>query len=135
MEERIAALSSDWDFFQYPIHNSWLCAPKAFRFLEKSLWGVGKAKRYPPQEQVPDFLQCADTYPSPEQASLWWTQFKQGLVDWLAGERSGDQVAADVARRLGNFTPVKRWLVRLYMHKLRRLEMNVDDGLAKLVLK
>ena len=66
---------------------------------------------------------------------MWWTQFKRGLVDWLAGERSGGHVAADVARRLGNPTPVKRWLVRLYMHKLRRLEMNVDDGLAKLVLK
>ena len=134
LEDRIAALTPDCDFFLSFIYDSWLCAPKTFRFLEKTLWAMGKERRYPPDEVVPGFLQCEDTYPSREESVPWWQGFTKALRTWWPGSPAEGAVAHDVNRRLAEPTPVKRWLVRLYLHKLRRLEMNTDDGLAKLVL-
>ena len=63
-----------------------------------------------------------------------WQEFAGTLRNWWQGSPAEGAVADDVNLRLGEPTPVKRWLVRLYLHKLRRLEMNTDDGLAKLAL-
>jgi len=134
LEKRIAALTPDWNFFKCLVDESWLCAPKAFRFLERNLWGIGRERRYPPEEEVPGFLHCEDTYPDRTEASAWWQEFTGALGDWWQSNWRLGSVADELARRLGEPTPVKRWLVRLYLHKLRRLEMNTRDGLAKLVL-
>jgi hypothetical protein len=37
LEERLSAICPDWPWFRSAIHDSWLCAPKAFRFLERLL--------------------------------------------------------------------------------------------------
>ena len=44
-----------------------------------------------------------------------------GLRNWWQGQGPDDAVAEDIARRLGERTPVKAWLVRLYV---RRLELS-----------
>lgn len=134
LEKRIAALTADWGFFKDCVDDSWLCAPKTFRFLERNLWGIGKQRSCLPDEAVPGFLQCEDTYPRRDEAVRWWREFTAALAAWWQGEPPVGQIAADAAGRLAAHTPVKQWLVRLYVHKLRHLEMNTRDGLAKLVV-
>ena len=134
IEDRIAALTPDGGYFLSFISDTWLCAPKTFRFLEKALWAIGKERRHAPDEVVPSFLQCEDTYPNREDSVPWWQEFTDALRNWWQGSPAEGGIADGMDRRLGEPTPVKRWLVRLYLHKLHRLEMNTDDGLAKLVL-
>jgi len=134
IEERISVLTPDWESFRDSIDSTWLCAPKTFRFLERILWETGKEGRYSPDEVVPGFLQCEDTYPNREDSVPWWRELSEALRSWWQESPAEGVTADDVNRLLGEPTPVKRWLVRLYLHKLRRLEMNTHDGLAKLVL-
>jgi hypothetical protein len=129
MESRLAEICPDWAWFREMIHCSWLCAPKAFRFLERALWSIGlerKAVFLPghPLENavnVPDFLQCADTYPDRGEAEKWLLSFADGMRRWLSGKPLNGQVQTDVSKRLGEQTPVKAWLVRLYLRKLELL--------------
>ena len=138
VEARLAEICCDWEWFRTVIEQSWLCAPKAFRFLERLLWCIGKEQRVvalphdPPgsTEQVPGFLQCEDTYPNSDDTARWWRAFAAALEAWWRGEDASGEVAADVAERLGEPTSVKQWLVRLLV---RRLELYEREELAKLV--
>jgi hypothetical protein len=117
-----------WDF-------SWLCAPKAFRYLEKTLWCMGKERpvinlpSFPlaNPEDVPGFLQCEDTYPDQDAAARWWSEFCGALESWWRGQSVGGAVALDVSRRLGTPSPAKCWLVRLFLRKLRMLAENKEQ--------
>lgn len=88
VEARLAEICQDWEWFKDVIDWSWLCAPKAFRFLEGLLWSIGKERpavslpSYPLEnpEQVPGFLRCEDTYPDREQASRWSQSFLAALL-------------------------------------------------------
>ena len=140
MEARLADLCPDWEWFQHVIEWSWLCAPKAFRFLEKLLWCLGKERQavalpsFPLEnaDDVPGFLQCEDTYPHPHEAAQWWRSFLGALQAWGRGEQAAGEAADDVARRLGEPTPVKRWLVRLLVRKCELYERQ-DDELGRLL--
>ncbi len=113
----------------------WPCAPKTFRFLERMLWVIGKGRLASGKadwqsylaEQVPGFLQCEDTYPDQQLAARWWPDFCAALDAWWQDQPNSSPVAQDVQRRLGEPTNVKRWLVRLYRHKLRKLEENGEQ--------
>jgi len=100
----------------------WLCAPKAFRFLERRLWQIGKGRRIVEGEEVPGFLRCEDTYPDQDEAAKWWKAFCSALMAWWQGKPEGGEDAGEVNARLGESGPVKRWLVRLFLLKLRLLE-------------
>ncbi len=113
----------------------WPCAPKTFRFLERMLWVTGKARLASGKadwqsylaEQVPGFLQCDDTYPDQQAVAKWWPDLCAALEAWWQGRPLSNPVAADVQRRLGDPADDKRWLVRLYRHKLRKLEENGEQ--------
>jgi hypothetical protein len=108
----------------------WPCAPKSLRFLERIIWVVGRGKLASGKndwqsylaEEVPGFLQCEDTYPSQDEAAGWWQEFTLALEAYCRREPTVGPVGRDVHRRLREPTDVKRWLVRLYRHKLRKLE-------------
>ncbi len=126
---RIAELSGDphlwaWDW--------WICAPKAFRYLEKRLWSIGAGHPAKSSKEVAGFLQCEDTYPDQDQAAAWWRSFCEALDCWWQGRPTAGAVADDAYRRLGKDTPMKRWLVRLFLRKIRRLEQN-DEEFTRLV--
>jgi len=126
LESRLADICQDWKWFRDCIMNSWLCAPKAFRFLERLLWAIGKERRLEKGEDVPAFLQCEDTYPNQNEAAKWWESFCVALRGWWRREAGQSDVAAEVNRRLGETTPVKRWLVRLLVRKLELLERHAE---------
>jgi hypothetical protein len=126
--DRLSELWPEWRSVPKGDYGSWwLCAPKAFRFLERDLWAIGKERPLEPSEPVPGFLQCEDTYPDHENVASWYADFCAALEAWWKDEPASGKVADDVAARLGEPTPVKRWLVRLFRHKLRMYEK--EEGL------
>ncbi len=126
VEARLAAICEHWPWFRTAIYHSWLCAPKAFRFLEVLLWSIGRgrpAKSLPSAhadqpEPVPGFLRCEDTVLDPASAGAWWHDFTVALDDWWRHRAAAGAVGEDVRRRLDARTDVKRWLVRLLARKL-----------------
>ncbi|MDP6379971.1 MAG: hypothetical protein QF662_01390, partial [Phycisphaerae bacterium] len=133
LEARLAEICPDWEGVAYRILYGWLCAPKAFRYLECLLWEIGNGRRPAEGEKVPGFLQAEDTYPNQDESAEWWKSFCAALKGWWSGHPENGAVADDVSKRLGETTSVKRWLARLLLHKLRMLERNYDEGLAKLI--
>jgi hypothetical protein len=138
VEERLAAICPSWAWFEAAVRDSWLCAPKACRFLERLLWSIGKGRPavslpdHPVEEpeEAPGFLQCEDTYPNVDATAQWWDAFLCALRAWWRGEARTGDVAVDVDKRLGRPTPVKRWLVRLLV---RKLELHEREQLAALI--
>lgn len=123
--DRLTEIRPDWrKFSEVDFGFWWLCAPKAFRFLERDLYAIGKERPLEKCESVPGFLKCEDTYPNQDQAAAWWKSFMAALEGWLQAKPTDDSVAGDVKERLGAPTPAKRWLVRLLLRKLSLLEEN-----------
>jgi hypothetical protein len=127
MEARLAEICSDWPRFRDLISWWWPCAPKTFRFLERHLWAIGQGSLPEKGEAIPGFLQCEDTYPNQDEAAAWWRQFLDALDGWWQGRPATGEVGADVNQRLAESTPIKRWLVRLFARRIRRLEENGED--------
>ena len=137
MEDRLARACPDWAWFRNPIRDSWLCAPKAFRFLERLIWCVGKERRcvrlpsHPLEggDSVPGFLQCEDTYPETAKAKEWVRAFVRGLRSWIVGGQPADSVARDVHARLGDPAAVKLWLAGLFLKKMELINPYGAAGL------
>ena len=136
LEAKLAEGCPDWPWFHAMIRDSWLCAPKAFRFLERLLWSIGQERpavalpSHPLEDAdaVPGFLQGDDTYLNQDAAADWWRLFCAGLRGWWQRDAGDGPVAADVRSRLGETTPVKRWLVRLLVRKLELYEDHAELG-------
>ncbi|MBM4083974.1 MAG: hypothetical protein FJ272_04215, partial [Planctomycetes bacterium] len=61
LEDRLSALDPDWRrLIKVDLGFWWLCAPKAFRFLERDLWAIGKDRPPKGDEEIPGFLRCED---------------------------------------------------------------------------
>lgn len=117
----------DWPWFRELIRNSWLCAPKAFRFLERTLYAIGQEKPVislpdAPLDQpddVPHFLDCLDTYPNKNEAVSWLGSFYSALAAWSDGKETTLQAAGAPSIHLIPPTLVQRWLACLFLIKLR----------------
>jgi len=131
LEARLAEICPDWDGWFRPVivECSWPCAPKAFRFVEKTLWCIARERpvislpSWPLEnpEEVPSFLQWRDVCPNQDAAAEWWDSFLGALRGWWQGNPANDDVAKDVNCRLGEPTAVKQWLVRLLVRRLEVL--------------
>jgi len=110
----------------------WLCAPKSLRFIEILLYIFGKGRHLRDGEQAPGFLQCEDTYLDQDRAAEWFSSFLVSLDAWWQGKSMAGAVAEDVAQRLGPASPVKKWLVRLFLRRLQLL-VEYSGSLTKLV--
>jgi len=121
MEGRIRESWVDADWFISRIRCTWLCAPKAFRFVERVLWALGQERKLEPAEDVPSFLRCEDTYLNQDRAAEWWRDYCDALDGWWQDQPRQTDVARDLANRLGEPTDHKRWLVRLLRHRVRML--------------
>jgi hypothetical protein len=123
IEEQLSSLDPEWHrFIGVDLGFWWLCAPKAFRFLDRDLWAIGNDRRPEKGEQIPGFLQCEDTYPNRDHAAKWYSEFCAALDAWWQGNRPTGSTGDLVCQRLGDDSPVKRWLVRLFLKKLRTYE-------------
>ena len=103
------------------IESTWLCAPKAFRYVERiaiEIGAIGSGKA--PKTNV-SILQCEDTYPDAVSHKAWHDAFMGSLTAWLDGD-------AGARPELGEPTPVKHWLVRLFHHKLHLYEQHDPFG-------
>jgi len=125
--KRIAAELTDLDpewraLIKVDLGFWWLCAPKAFRFLERDLWAIGRDRPAGKDEDIPGFLQCEDTYADRSQAAEWYARFCDALDAWWQGNHPAGPVGELVCQRLGEDSPVKRWLVRLLLKKLKTYE-------------
>lgn len=127
VEKRLAEIFPEWNdrvgsFRSWMIDESWLCAPKEFRFMERLIWAIGKERLFRKGDRIPGFLQCKDTFPDGRKAASYWRAFLGALDAWPRDGALRGEVALDIKKRLGRSTAVKRWLVRLLAHKCRMLE-------------
>lgn len=126
LETQLAALCPEWPWFRDCIHSTWLCGPKAFRYVERILWCIGQveqadnlvARHQAGELDIPFFLDCADTYAGMVDVAPWFTD----AVAVCRAFRSGGTVAsprqADLLERLRGYGPAKAWLVGLFARKL-----------------
>lgn len=123
LEAELSALDPDWRrLIRVDLGFWWLCAPKAFRFLENDLWAIGHDRPAGPDDHVEGFLQCRDTYPDNKEAAQWYSSFCDALDAWWQGREPTGSVGSLVASRLGESSPEKRWLVRVFLKKLKTYE-------------
>jgi hypothetical protein len=123
LEARLSETNLLWEELRpWILEEWWLCAPKAFRFLERILWQIGEGRILQEGDQVPDFLVAQDTCPSREEATRWWEAFCEGLRAWKEKEPPKGEIGLQVAEYLGRYTPIKRWLVALFLRKVELLE-------------
>lgn len=101
-------------------HNH-LCGPKAFRHLERLILRIGSLGSQAEPDYDAPILQCDDTYPDFGACEAWYKAFVSSLNAWLDGD--GQTVG-----ELGEVTPVKRWLVRILLHKVRLYEQHNPFG-------
>jgi len=133
---RLKELNPDWTWetmSRVDYGTWWLCAPKAFRFLEHDLWAIGHNGPAGPEDDVPGFLRCEDTYPNQDDAAAWFHGFCEALDAWWRGEKPTGQVGEMVSERLGDSSPVKQWLVRLFLKKLKMYE--ATSGILKSLVR
>lgn len=126
MDARLTEIFPDWkdkqgSFKSWMINESWLCAPKEFRFMERLIWAIGKERIFKKGDRIPGFLQCEDTFPNRKKAASYWNSFLKALDRWHQRKPLKGKVALNIKKRLGKSTPIKRWLVRLFAHKCRVL--------------
>jgi hypothetical protein len=127
IDKRVAELTPHAKWFRNWMNEWWLCAPKAMRFLERMLWAIGNEQPFDKDQSIPDFLRAADTWPSQPETADWYGQFITALEAWWHGGPLAGEVSQELCARLGEPTPVKRWLVRLYARKLRRIQENGEQ--------
>jgi len=115
MEERIRIEVTDGEALLVRVQSTWLCAPKAFRYIERILTEIGCIGT----TDTPDFnqrlLDCDDTYPDFEQAREWETTLLNRLASWLVGD-------SDAVPELGPVTPTKHWLAGLLRYRLTLMD-------------
>ena len=128
IEARLAEIGSNSEALRADIEDSWLCGPKSFRWLERIIWQIGQGRGPEDGEKVPGFLRCEETYPDRAQAVAWWQGLLAALDGWWRGKLGTGDPADEVNSRLGQATPVKRWLVRLYARRLRLLQQYAPIG-------
>lgn len=103
------------------IESTWLCAPKAFRYLEKLIAEIGSIGRESSRTTDTSLLQCEDTYPDVASCRTWYTAFMSAMTRWLDGD-------SETLDEFGAMTPVRHWLVRLFRHKLQLYEKYNNFG-------
>lgn len=131
IESQLERCCPEWQWFKQQIgavDAMNLCAPKTFRHLERLLWAIARERPLERGQSVPGFLSAEVTYPNHDEAARWWRQFMAALRRWHQGECLADAVGADIARRLGPRTPLKEWLVRLYVKRLELHEASAETG-------
>jgi len=115
LNARLAEVSPESKEWLYYVTYGWLCAPKAFRYLERLIWAIGAGRPPSADMMAPQFLGVEDLIPDQTAAAEWWREVKVALTSyWRNGTVTGPR-AADINYRLGEPTPVRRWLVRLFV--------------------
>ena len=97
------------------IESTWLCAPKAVRYVERIILEISHVGLKGPLNPDVSILQCEDTCPDFSSCQRWYSSFMSSLSRWL----DGDSLAVP---ELGDVTPVGHWLVRMLRHKLQLYE-------------
>jgi len=112
MEERIRREVPQGEKILERIHSTWLCAPKAFRYVEKLILEIGRMALAGAAPESGEVLDCRETYPDFGKCAAWFGDFMGRLDKWLTGGTAA-------VPELGETTPVKHWLARLLRHKMQ----------------
>ena len=112
LNQRITKKIADGQRILDYIEATWLCAPKVFRFLERIVVMIGRMD----WKDVADIsvLNCENTYPDFVSYDKWYSTFKPSLLAWHQGKMELPEA--------GQMTPVKHWLVRMFLYKLHFFE-------------
>lgn len=120
LSERIVDVLPDGRRLLDSIESTWLCAPKAFRYVERIVQDIGRVGGQATDGQFSPILGWEDTNPDIRACSATYRTSRRSLERWLAGGGPRDD--------LGAVTPVKHWLVRLLLHKLTLYERHCNFG-------
>jgi hypothetical protein len=112
METRIRHEIPNSEALLTRIQSTWLCAPKAFRYIERVLIEIGSVGTANEPDFARTLLDCQDTYPDFSQAGEWERDLLDRLSAWLAGD-------GGAIPELGTCTPVKHWIVGLLSYRLQ----------------
>ena len=124
MEQRICEQAPDGKGLLERIHSTWLCAPKAFRYLEKLIPEIGAIGSGTVPNNTDSILNCRDTYPDFDANREHFRDLLERLRSWLDGNNR--------AVAIGESSDVKHWLVHLLWHKLV-FHARYEGNFAKLV--
>ncbi|MFC1735713.1 hypothetical protein ACFL1X_06315 [Candidatus Hydrogenedentota bacterium] len=111
LEEKIVSAVPNGKELLTRIQSTWLCAPKAFRYVEKLIAEIGAVGSQGSSCSDTCILQCEDTYPDLKACAEWFEGFVANLDRWLDGD-------TEAVSQLGEPTPVKHWLAQILRHKL-----------------
>jgi len=126
LEAQLGAACPEWPWFRDCIHSTWLCGPKAFRYVERIVWYIGhldQARELAAGHRagtldVPSFLDCADTYPDMAEIRAWFADAFAACRLFRTREGADSERQADLLGHLGDHGPAKAWLVGLFARKL-----------------
>jgi hypothetical protein len=131
LKQRLDQQYPDWQGTWGAIEHSHLCAPKAFRFLERLIWFIGKGEAYSKEQKViPGFLECEDTYPDTSGFSKYASQFLVAVRKAAKADKPSNLIDTQVVELAGDMTATKSWLLRLFARKLELHAATFQPGEA-----
>ena len=126
LEAQLSATCPEWPWLRDCIHSTWLCGPKAFRYVERIVWYIAHLDQA--QElaaghragtlAVPSFLDCSDTCPDMAEIRAWFADALAACRLFRTDRVASSPRQANLLARLGDHGPVKAWLVGLFARKL-----------------
>jgi hypothetical protein len=123
LEAKLADTCPEWAWYREKLHSTWLCGPKAFRYLERIIWSIGhvaEAQTLATQHvSVPPFLDCDDTYANMAGVPDWCADALAACDQFRAQGEARNPRQANLLARLGDYDPAKAWLVGIFARKLR----------------
>jgi hypothetical protein len=123
LESRLASVCPEWPWYRDKLHSTWLCGPKAFRYVERIIWSIGhldEAHALATQDfDVPRFLDCEDTYANMADVVPWFADAIAACREFRVHEEGQNPRQRELLVRLGAHDPAKEWLVGLFSRKLR----------------
>jgi hypothetical protein len=123
LEDQLADVCPEWTWFRDKLHSTWLCGPKAFRYVERIVWSIGhiaEARALAADHfGVPPFLDCADTYANMAGVPGWFADALAACEQFRAQGMAQTPRQADLLARLGDYDPAKAWLVGVFARKIR----------------
>lgn len=120
--EKLKQISPEWKLPYF-----WLCAPKAFRYLERIIYEIGTNRQSYDSCEIPSYIQCETTYPNHEEAAMFFKEVMDGMLRWCNEGIPENTVMKKVFDLLGEKTNNKIWLTLLLHKRLKILASNGEQ--------
>lgn len=122
LSEKLKQIAPEWKQRCF-----WLCAPKAFRYLERTVYEIGTDRQNYASCEIPSYMQCETTYPDHEEAAMFFKDAMDGMLRWCNDGMPENTAAEQIFDLLDEKTAGKRWLTLLLHKRLKMLASNGEE--------